>query len=51
MDPPAPRLWWRAVAALPRDDRELLVPDGLAGAAGHPPVRPQGAAEDDGVPV
>ncbi|WP_245204044.1 MBL fold metallo-hydrolase [Kitasatospora sp. RG8] len=35
--PPALRLWWRAVAALPQDDAELVVPDGLA-AGDHPPT-------------
>ncbi|MFE2721040.1 MBL fold metallo-hydrolase [Kitasatospora sp. NPDC059327] len=48
--PPALRLWWRAVAALPQGGGDLLVPDGPASAAGGP-ARPEDAAAGDGVTV
>ncbi|WP_431684053.1 MBL fold metallo-hydrolase [Kitasatospora sp. KL5] len=53
-DPPAPALWWRAVAAVPGADG-LTVPDGLASpapAASRRPTRSTAAtAEDDGITV
>ncbi|GAA2998060.1 MBL fold metallo-hydrolase [Kitasatospora albolonga] len=45
-EPPPVRLWWRAVAAMPRG-AELFVPQGLQPA----PARPARRAEDDGVTV
>lgn len=44
VDPPALKLWWRAVAAMPRG-AELLVPEGLGTPA------PTHRVEDDGVTV
>ncbi|WP_407911309.1 MBL fold metallo-hydrolase [Kitasatospora sp. NE20-6] len=51
-DPPAPALWWRAAAAVPRDGADLLVPDApAAGPAAAAGTGRAAAVDGDGITV